>query len=68
MILWAVRNSGGDLMGFKEKPERTKLGYFDGDSDCFILDSNLFPQITWANSPQRIMLKYIGDGRNDNNT
>ena len=61
MKLWIARDKNNDLYLYNRLPS---LGYygtsFDADSDEYLaLDENLFPEVTFENSPQMIELKLV---------
>lgn len=53
--MWLARDKSGLLCVFEDEPKQndkcfcSKLGYY-----ISIRDNNIFPEITWENSPQRI--------------
>lgn len=53
--MYIARDKDGTLCLYKGKPSRYD-GFFDNDSyySAIYLDSHLFPEITWENSPQEI--------------
>lgn len=59
MKLYVARDFGGGLYLFPEKPIlRTDYKYWDGDN-WFKIDQDLFPEVTFENSPQEVELKLI---------
>ena len=60
---WAARDKNGLLYVYSSKPKRVK----NGDrfkpvrlhDYCSQLDSELFPELTWQNSPKRIEMKLL---------
>jgi hypothetical protein len=54
---WIARDENKYLAGYNNKPKIVEndieLGYFEDESDCniMVLDTALFPEITWENSP-----------------
>ena len=61
MKLWIARDKSGELFFYVgEKPYRLgNIFHCEQDSDYFKLDIELFPEITWENSPQEVELKLI---------
>ena len=62
MKLWIARDKDGELCLYKTKPwKRVNTIYnndeFDCDDDFMEIDSNLFPEVTFENSPQRVELE-----------
>jgi|DEB0MinimDraft_6_1074348.scaffolds.fasta_scaffold14989_5 hypothetical protein len=51
---WVARDEGG-LFAFSEEPEFFR-GEWSSDSDYHKLPANLFPQVTFENSPQKLVL------------
>ena len=61
MKLWIARDQNGDLFLYPIKPDRYVTEYyvfFNGD-DWWNIDSDLFPEVTFENSPQEVELKSI---------
>lgn len=60
MKLWIARDSDNELYIYNGKPTRKKE-YFNSPSigDYFRVDDNLFPEVTWENSPQKVELKLL---------
>lgn len=59
MILWVSKNKpkGSPIKVFKTKPT-FKGYYFDSPEGCFcILPDELFPNLTFENSPKQLILK-----------
>lgn len=56
--MWIARDKDGTLCIYKGKPSRYE-GFFDNGTNysTIYLESKLFPEITWENSPQEIELK-----------
>lgn len=62
MGIWIARNSDGTLELYHEKPIRgnthfkaSENGYMKGWIDC--LDDEMYPQVTWENSPKEMTVK-----------
>lgn len=62
MKLWIARDSYG-LWLFLNKPVKTMCNgykYFSKDKNTrYLIDSSLFPEVTFENSPQEVELKLI---------
>lgn len=48
--IWLARDKDGNLWGYLDKPIRGEK-FFHGESTGFSIIGNLFPEITWENSP-----------------
>ena len=71
MELWIARDRDDSLNLFKSKPVRDTKGYFRssivvnqgniGISDRLlsIWECDLFPEVTWENSPKKVELKLL---------
>lgn len=70
--LWIARDKNGYLYLYNNKPIRNEefdsFEINDDESECINivlyddnieLDSELFPEVTWENSPQQVELKLI---------
>jgi hypothetical protein len=62
--LWIARDLDGTLCLYTTEPwKRVTPDYHNGEFDCddeFInIDSRLFPEVTFENSPQEVELKLI---------
>ena len=58
MKLWIARDQNGDLFLYPIKPDRYVTEYyvfFNGD-DWWNIDSDLFPEVTFENSPMEVEL------------
>ena len=63
MKLWIARDKNSCLYLF-DKPPKLENSYFfpQRGYDSFLLDSELFPEVTFENSPQEVELKLVGNG------
>lgn len=65
MKLWIARDLNGDLNLYAKKPVLNYYDsiYYDGDmEDQYLsIDKNLFPEVTFENSPQLIELNGFGN-------
>ena len=63
MKLWIARDKDGDMDGnlhlFSSKPERVRSHFVDYYTDKWSINENLFPEVTWENSPQQVEIKLI---------
>ncbi len=57
-LIWIARNEDGTLEAYKAKPERKKHG-FESDIEDWLdnLDEDMYPEVTWENSPKELVLK-----------
>ena len=61
MKMWIARDQNGDLFLYPIKPDRYATEhyvFFNGD-DWWHIDSDLFPEVTFENSPMEVELKLI---------
>lgn len=56
MEMWITRDSGGALLLHTEKPILYKSSGIWDSENWFEIDSNLYPEVTFENSPQEIEL------------
>ena len=58
MELWIARDKNGALALYTEEPTLCYNKQYEGtyDSQMIDLDENLFPEVTFENSPQEIEL------------
>lgn len=63
MKLWIARDKNSCLYLF-DKPPKLENSYFfpQRGYDSFLLDSELFPEVTFENSPREVELKLVGNG------
>lgn len=64
MEFWIARDKDGELCLYKTKPwKRVNTTHhndqFDCDDSFMNIDNDLFPEVTYENSPQEIELKLI---------
>ena len=69
MEIWIARGENGFLSLYREKPEIKEIEscpiekYWEDSTDsygsCGDLDSKMFPEITFENSPQKIKLELV---------
>lgn len=65
-LLWIARDEDDTLAVFTEEPEKVKRGADDEETfwwgcERMELDEDLFPEVTFENSPQRVELKLIAE-------
>ena len=56
-MCWIARDKDGKLYVYNIKPKRYKEVFFVdfiNDKDCFNINSEEFPEVTWENSPFEI--------------
>lgn len=65
MKLWVARNKQGTLEMYKNKPSLAKLTnepvWINGDFVAFLF-KDLFPEVTFENSPRQVELNYVMNG------
>lgn len=56
---WIARDEDDELYMYNEEPVRGEYSFYSrSDENCFItLYDNLFPEVTWGNSPKKIEMK-----------
>lgn len=61
MKYWIARDKDGCLFFYKEEPFKDFNMWHISipDTFCEPIDPNLFPEVTWENSPQEVELKLI---------
>lgn len=64
MKFWIARDKDGELCLYKTKPwKRENTDYHNDEFDCddyfMDIDKDLFPEVTFENSPQEVELKLI---------
>lgn len=58
LSVWIARDKNGELCLYKSKPRRCGL-CFDCDEMFMPMDEDMFPEITWENSPKEFELKAV---------
>ena len=58
MKLWIVREKNWQLYGHAEKPVLVD-GEWVSMEELYFLDPDLFPKVTFENSPQQVELKLV---------
>lgn len=59
MGLWIARDLDGDLWLYNRKPVKKSWGGFipiDDDCDIMPIDNDLYPEVTYENSPKEVEL------------
>ena len=56
---WIARNKRGFLFLYNDKPFEYEDGNWVTDGNCYSIDDDLFPEITFENSPQEVELKLV---------
>lgn len=62
LSVWIARDKNGELYLYKSKPWRCKEdtnGHFDCDEILLPIDEDMYPEITWENSPKEFELKAV---------
>lgn len=58
MKMWIARDKSGRLYMYGEKPTLIENAYYFGTLSC-ILDKEMFPEVTFENSPMQVELKLV---------
>ena len=58
MSVWIARDKNGELYLYKSEPWRNGL-CFDCDEILLPIDEDMYPEITWENSPKEFELKAV---------
>ena len=58
MKLWIAINKSGTLVLWFNKPVKQGEEWYNNDG-FFILDSDLFPEVTFENSPYKVKIELI---------
>ena len=58
MKRWLARNKSGNLFMYSSKPEIVCDGYYFGSGQS-LLDVDLFPEVTFENSPRLVEIKLV---------
>lgn len=62
LSVWIARDKNGELYLYKSEPWRCKEdknGHFDCDEMLLPMDEDMYPEITWENSPKEFELKAV---------
>ena len=59
MSVWIARDKDGELCLYKSKPWRCVYDQFDCDDIFLPMDEDMYPEITWENSPKEFELKAV---------
>ena len=55
--MWIARDRDGCLFAYKEKPTRRELLGIFYSENLAPLPSDLYPEVTWENSPKELVVK-----------
>lgn len=58
MELWIARDKNGELYLHMDKPEIIENCFFS-NYQAYRINGELFPQVTWENSPQRVRIELM---------
>lgn len=66
MKIWIARDRDGMLYLYEDEPKLaysnySNAHYFDSANGCYDLPIDLFPQVTFENSPQEVELKLVNE-------
>lgn len=59
MKLWIARDKTGLLAIYKDFPAICEYGFLPINNAYITIDRNLFPSVTFKNSPQQVEIKLI---------
>lgn len=59
MKLWIARDEDGELHLFCSKPIKSGLYWIAGFGNELCINDNLFPEVTFENSPQEVEIKLV---------
>lgn len=59
MKLWIARNERGFLFLYDDEPYKNGYGRWETSGNSYSIDDDLFPEVTFENSPQEVELKLI---------
>ena len=59
MKMWICRTKLGSLWLCEDKPKHDSIGFYDSVNFIRIHNRNLFPEVTFENSPMEVELKLI---------
>lgn len=59
MKLWIARDKDGVLSLFDDKPFKNEYECWTTVRNCYLIDDELFPEVTFENSPQQFELKLV---------
>ena len=57
--LWIARDKNGELYGYNVRPYKINSSFQHFRGNWYKLDDELFPEVTFENSPQEVELKLI---------
>ena len=56
MSVWIARDKCGELWGYEDRPIRGE-NTFDGAGCVLSMPDELYPEVTWENSPKELVVK-----------
>ena len=60
MEYWIARDKNGNLFIYTECPNRrANSPYFRSKSEYYNISCNLFPEVTFENSPQKVKIELV---------
>ena len=66
MYFQLARDKSGYLLLFENTPIRKGNGFYSLEGCYYVLLGDLFPEVTWENSPQEVELKLIKNDKRRN--
>ena len=59
MKLWLARDKSGFLLLFESTPIKKGNGFYSLEGHYYVLFGELFPEVTWENSPKKVKLELV---------
>lgn len=59
MELWIARDKSGFLLLFESTPIRKENGFFSLEGYYYVLFGELFPELTYEDSPKKVKLELV---------
>ena len=60
MELWIARSEDGFLTAFTHKPLTLRgVDWMRSEGSSFSIPMNLFPEVTWENSPRKVKIELV---------
>lgn len=59
MKIWIARDKTGTLAIYKDIPAKCEYGFLPFNNSYITINRNLFPSVTFENSPQQVEIKLI---------
>ena len=59
MELWLARDKSGYLLLFEDAPIKKGNGFYSLEGCYYVLLGNLFPEVTFENSPKKVKMELV---------